>query len=428
MIPLKWMNKLYQLKKDNDIILQFYGDPDQCTPVDIRYFDYMKKKTFREMCDNNLMIKEYLEGCGRYNKALYGVLSYFKKHQKLPVCLKKKHLVLRDDISIVCKTNDVRWKVIDSITKRTKQKKVQKYFYKGLKVISNLSNKIIHRSKFYYIAGIQNNKVSLSDKKNGKPILNKKKEIVWILIEKRKPERGSKYNIDPACCVTCYKYQGDTIKTEYNILEINNKMTFNEAYTSLSRGISLDMIHFSYTNKVFEKAKERWFPTSVELIKPKRGEIYEMSNNKVQKYYVGYTTTSTEKRFEEHKEFQKDPIHKHGKMKDWSPRKIENVYYFAEEEIRKIESFYIADYFDKGFELINTQKMPKKQIKYDIKAPAFDDSVREKFHISVSDGKVRMSYKERGKRKAKAIRFGTSKTQEEAMNEMLAVKQQLLYH
>ena len=49
MIPLKWMNKLYQLKKGNDIILQFYGDPDQCTPVDIRYFDYMKKKAFREM-------------------------------------------------------------------------------------------------------------------------------------------------------------------------------------------------------------------------------------------------------------------------------------------------------------------------------------------------------------------------------------------
>ena len=88
---------------------------------------------------------------------------------------------------------------------------------------------------------------------------------------------------------------------QHNIHEMNN-MTFNEAYTALSRGISLDKIHFTFTDKLFKKASEDPNPTKIKLIKPKKGEIYEMSIKKENRFYMGYTTTSTQKRFEEHKE------------------------------------------------------------------------------------------------------------------------------
>ena len=84
MTPLRWMEKLNQLKTKNNCIIQFYGDPNQCKPVEThnRYIDYAK--FFREMCDNNMMTKEYVEGCARYDKDLYDVLEYLKTHKRLP--------------------------------------------------------------------------------------------------------------------------------------------------------------------------------------------------------------------------------------------------------------------------------------------------------------------------------------------------------
>ena len=59
MTPLRWMEKSNQLKTKNNCIIQFYGDPNQCKPVEThnRYIDYANRKFFREMCDNNMCHK-----------------------------------------------------------------------------------------------------------------------------------------------------------------------------------------------------------------------------------------------------------------------------------------------------------------------------------------------------------------------------------
>ena len=153
--------------------------------------------------------------------------------------------------------------------------KIEKYFFKGLKVISNKNDKIIFRSRFYYIVQIQGSSIALSETKDGEPLKNKMGCVIYYDLKKKIKDNGEeKYIVEPAYCTTYYKYQGDT---HYNIHEFE-KMSFNEAYTSLSRGVALNNVHFEYIDKCFFRAGELKNPTIVPFIKIKKGEIYEMNN------------------------------------------------------------------------------------------------------------------------------------------------------
>ena len=76
-----------------------------------------------------------------------------------------------------------------------------------------------------------------------------------------------------------------------------------------------------YENTEEPKESTRFHPN-----KAKRGELYEMFNKSEKKSYVGYTINSTKQRFQEHKEFEKDPMHKHGKLIDWQVKKLFDVF------------------------------------------------------------------------------------------------------
>ena len=79
------------------------------------------------MCDNNMMIKEYVEGCARYDKDLYDVLEYLKKHKRLPNTLKARKIKKNLETNI-SKTNDKRKEVNGQF---------HKGYYVGQKIISN---------------------------------------------------------------------------------------------------------------------------------------------------------------------------------------------------------------------------------------------------------------------------------------------------
>ena len=158
------------------------------------------------MCDNNMMIKEYVEGCARYDN------------------------------------------------------------YVGQKIISNknIKTKGMYNSRIYYIHDKQNNKVALRNEKDGEPLLSSKNEVLYFNLK----------DFTPAYCNTCYRYQGSTIEEEYNIHETTWRMSYNEIYTSLSRGRSLDKIHFDYTARTFDVAKENNEPTIVKATQMAKGEVY----------------------------------------------------------------------------------------------------------------------------------------------------------
>mmetsp|Transcript_3710 Transcript_3710/g.5622 ORF Transcript_3710/g.5622 Transcript_3710/m.5622 type:complete len:135 (+) Transcript_3710:586-990(+) len=57
---------------------------------------------------------------------------------------------------------------------------------------------------------------------------------------------------------------------------------------------------------------------STTILKPRqmaKGEIYECYNETRNLYYVGYTTTTTKKRFQEHCQEKEDPIFKTSRVK-----------------------------------------------------------------------------------------------------------------
>ena len=201
-------------------------------------------------------------------------------------------------------------------------------FFKGQKVISNISDKHICKSQFYYIVEIKNDNISISESLNGEPIKDKDGNILWFDNKPKtnpmKTDNLPYYNLDPGFCTTVYKWQGSTIHEPYDIYNIES-MTFNEVYTALSRATKLDDINFNSTIS-FNKAKRL---------------IYH--------------------------------------------------YYVSKSELLYIEKNYIKYYYDQNKTLVNTQGMPTEFIKYNMKndeveekaQKLLDNSVREKYHINV---------------------------------------------
>ena len=85
----------------------------------------------------------------------------------------------------------------------------------------------------------------------------------------------------------------------------------------------------------------------------------------------GATTTTTKKRFQEHCQEKEDPIFKTGGVEEWKCKKIIDYYFWekikgkngitikGEDEIQKVEGYYIQEYYERGCKLVNTQKGPK---------------------------------------------------------------------
>jgi hypothetical protein len=245
------------------------------------------------------------------------------------------------------------------------------------------------------------------DEKN-LPLIGKK-GIIWFNTK----------DFDPASVITCYRAQGQTFEDPYKILQLN-EMSFREAYTSLSRGRRLDSIHFDYTDKIFEFEQESPYPTLLHFKKLNEGIIYEMHNPKLNVYYVGMTTNTIEKRFQEHKDFPKDPMHAHGKNEDWQIKMIIKACYVKESDLKKIETQYINQYVQEGKKLINKLKLPKAQVKYEMSAPnPIEFKEFTKYHIIECNGYFKLQYTEKGKQIEKIARC-KRQSKEQALNSLKA--------
>ena len=405
MLPIKWMEQLYLLKKKGCFI-QLYGDDDQCPQVDKRYYNYRKKKVFRHICDFNLIEKQFVEGCGRYNKNLYTALRCLKETGRLHPSLKNKNIDENIEVNIT-KYNHTK----DEINKKFM---AGRSFYKGLKIIGTKNyNKIIFNSRFYYVVDFKDDKVSVTEEEGGNPLTNNNDEAIYF---------PTNY-FEPAFAVTCYRYQGSTIEGNYNIWDVD-KMNFNELYTALSRGRKLSNVHFKYTDQYFKKVKEPLNATLRRYSRGNIGEIYLMSNEKHNVHYVGKSTTNTQQRFEEHKANKNDPMHAYdGK---WTTKCISSVRYWSD-ELDKAETRYIRIYHEKGYKLINTYKVPKKEITYKMETGTIDERIKNKYNIEDNGNFFRIRYMDNGgKRIEIKRRYGKRKSKEEALIEINKERDNLL--
>jgi hypothetical protein len=416
MMPLKWFQKIFRYKKDHKCIIQLFGDPNQTKAIDVRFFNYIEKKAFRELCDYNLMTKLYFKEGARYSPRLNEVLEYFLKNQRLLTSLKNKTSKVKGVLNCITKHNNHRNLRMNLLEAQTKilaktHTMVNKYFYLGQRVICNVNYKPkqMFNSKIYRIISFNElNQMSLCDDLDEKNLpLIRKKGIIWFNTK----------DFDPASVITCYRAQGQTFKDPYKVLQLN-QMSFRKAYTSLSRGRRLDSIHFDYTDKIFEFEQESPYPTLLHFKKLNEGIIYEMHNPKLNVYYVGMTTNTIEKRFQEHKDFPKDPMHAHGKNEDWQIKMIIKACYVKESDLKKIETQYINQYVQEGKKLINKLKLPKAQVKYEMSAPnPIEFKEFTKYHIIECNGYFKLQYTEKGKQIEKIARC-KRQSKEQALNSL----------
>ena len=124
-------------------------------------------------------------------------------------------------------------------------------FIKGMPLICNINNRDfnIWNSQKFTVVNIVGNIITLKNNSNDKQV---ELDLNYVTGENTKNGSTDK-NFDYGFCITVYRYQGGTIKTDYNIYDVES-MTREEFYTAISRGIKPENIHFNYTDKYFFKS------------------------------------------------------------------------------------------------------------------------------------------------------------------------------
>ena len=254
MISKKHMNLLVQLP---NISIMFLGDFNQCPPVEGESVTYRYNEClqFKKVCQFRWCQMEYIAASGRYSQQTYEYLNYFKRNRKLHPDFINLRVNPDLDRNIV-KTNRMRNEI---------RNKWHTRYEIGQTIITNkigLETKFkkykaagVYTSTMYEIEEIHEDKVKLY----GIDIL-----VPFSFIE-------------PIYAITTYKYQGKTIDVPHNIQELR-EMSFEEAYTALSRTSDWTFWHFDFTNKAFEHSELQTKKFKLCSITP---TIFYINENKV---------------------------------------------------------------------------------------------------------------------------------------------------
>lgn len=454
MTPNQFMTLLYHSKSN----IQLFGDSNQLEPVDDLIYDYSKSNTIKEMCPEIRMLN-YIDGCCRFDNELLNKSQKFLKDNIIPEGFKKVNENLYKNI---CYTNKKRQEIIkDRCTKfinekglkgiklncyfhydnKKKQDRKEEYeFCDEMPIIAtqNIEYANIYNSEQYTIDKIENGIIyinhyfKLKDKKVQFSLSFEKFGLAFL----------------PAFCVTTHKYQGDTIDEPYNIYEVD-KMYKKLFYTAITRATKFKYIHIDSVQYTF---KNREYPETIikendDGGKYKNGKIYEIFMD--DKYYIGKTCTTIEKRFEKHKGDPKSPIYKSTNAKI---KLLYNYPCFNNLELLKAEALEISRYIlkygkDKIMNKQRNSRIKKTEIKIE-QLPEINEEEKtqaNELKTKIIKSKEWSNLKEileikdyekekyfqikkmiTGVKYWKKIRYGKTKTKEEALKEITKWKNDIL--
>ena len=159
----------------------------------------------------------------------------------------------------------------------------------------------------------------------------------------------------------------------------------------------------------------------------KVGYIYEMRCEKKNVKYIGETTCTVRKRFKEHCDDPKDQMHIYGKIQDWKVKKLYNVYYFKEEQLKRVEKIVTLQYQEKGERLTNKDNLMKEKVLRNKISSGGVHVLSDKFKIRKYDGRFVIRYTDNeGKRKEKSAYFGPKVSEAEAYENISKKRNYLL--
>jgi hypothetical protein len=187
-------------------------------------------------------------------------------------------------------------------------------------------------------------------------------------------------------------------------------MSFNDLYTALSRCISLDHVHFNYTDKVFEKDKP---DNEISLINLKKstkyfdGKIYMITNKSHTWYYIGSTCKDLKVRLKEHKNKAVNKLMADVDLDDADIFLLESFPCSSEEELEIHEDKYIDQFRNEGKVVKNVKRNIKKENHKipEVKIQQMD--LREKYKIVDHEEKkeLRIRWTENGQNKEKSFGY-----------------------
>lgn len=396
MVPPYQYFLLSELKAKAGVRVCFFGDIQQCKPVDTFYYDYHNSKLIKELCNYRMYVLAYK--FTRYDKPLYDVVASLLTDKRLPeTCEGKQSKFCMTNIS---RLNSTRKKVnsqcFDVFRKNNEVFKVNGVEWcVNQPVICKVNNKFHDNSEMFTITKYDDEVVHLKYADS---------EDKTITVKKGNFNKS----FDHAFCVTVYRYQGTTIREDFAIHDLH-MMSINEFYTAVSRGVSLDKVHFNYTDKAFREEaltpKLRHIGCEAHITD---GHIYMISCGSKTTVYIGCTVQSLQARFEQHRknppnmklaEFLKD--------NNCTISLLQTTKCVDEKDLFALEWQYMEEYQNKGFTLLNSKK-PKqhkafeKFIIQEVKSKRFNivDSVRESKYI--------ISWREDGKKKNKKFAYKVS--------------------
>lgn len=429
MVSPKWWVIFYNAFIKYNTEFHIFGDCNQIEPVKAKFIDLTKSYAIRQMCPTVNRLK-YISATGRYTQKLFDILDEFLTTGKLNYKFKTINSSLRRSI---CYTNATRKDILKNICQEGQpvnfvvhedgMRRFETYKVSaGTPVIGTVNKKELNifNSEEYVIQKVEPSKITLT---NGVHL---------------SPSEFGHYFL-PSFCITTHKYQGATIKDDYNIYDAS-KMTRNLLYTALSRATHEDLIHIDTTKSYYPPLPEN----EIEVLKPidggiyKHSKIYEIAFPDGKKY-IGYTTKTIKERFEEHmtvkehkRQTQATKYYLETAVKP-TIKLVARLPCFERKQIENYEAMYIQ-HFKKlyGDMLLNQKKTKgdkkekqteKKETKINFNITT--DIKEKRFEIKESSDSFFIRETINGKKLVKKVRFGKTQTKGQALEKITEVQQEL---
>ena len=359
-----------------------FGDTNQTVPVEdsknTNTYNYTQSYFFmNEIFQSRSLTLEYRTDCGRYNQEALDIVDEFSAHGEITTY---EFNPVDDDLTInICKLNSTKCRVdkyhmmkqaegmTNTLTiKNDKPKKSQLpevILYEGMEVMSNV-NRCFKCSEEKSIPICNRQRLTIDNWDDDNIYMNVDEDTRVTV-----PIKYFNNSFELCFCTTVYKYQGSSIETDYNILDVKSmtKEEFNTAITRTSPSLSL--IHMDYPHgKIFRPHKYRFKTFQFNPTPPKIGNIYKIVNTQTDEFYIGSTMRTIEERFSEHKKDKTCtmmPIIQEGGEENFNISLLYNVSVFSESQLKRYEHSEINRFISKGFNLYNELKKTKTKDIYE---------------------------------------------------------------
>lgn len=427
MVPNKWITLLYKAYKKYNVTINFYGDSNQCDPVDEISYNYLISPAMLEMCPYITKLN-YIKESARYDEKTHSMLQYFLNNSKLNETFSE---ITSSSINL-CYLNKTRRQINDLCSNwYMKKNNIQQFVevkfnsketYKvcnGMPVmcIDNIKQHDMMNSEQYTIQDINNDRVIIKENNIIFPITEFKEKFMLVF------------------CVTVHKYQGGEINTHYNIFDVG-LMDKKILYTALSRTKKFEYIHL--INKELRPMYYIRKNANHKTIKPYQNEYKDAKIYKIEfdngLIYIGCTTKSIEERLNEHLFDVKSVVYKN-KQYNTSISLVCNYPCHSKEELESCETFYINKYAklykDKALnKRMNKEVKPKKVISFKcniMNNEDFNNKILKKFVIkdNVKDSSLNIQFRDGDKRVSIKKRYNNC-SKDEAMTYMKDKQQELI--